>query len=80
MGVTFHFQYEDEGGIRTLCYLKDEQVLSRDGEFKIPELYETVAFNVGEEKKGFMIKSKRMHYEGGDLLVDFIVVDIPDKK
>ncbi len=76
-GYIFQFQYEDKGGLRTLGYLQDDQVLGPDGKLKIPEIYETVLLNIEGRKKGFMVKSKHTSYRaGGDVLVNFVVTDI----
>ncbi len=80
MGYIFQFQYEDESGLRTIGSLHDEQVLGPDGKLQIPKIYETVLLNIEGEKRGFMIKSKHTIAHGGDVLVNFVVVDIPDKK
>ena len=80
-GYIFQFQYEDEDGLRTIGSLHDEQVLGPDGKLQIPKIYETVLLNIGSEKKGFMVKSKHTSYRaGGDMLVNFVVTDIPDKE
>jgi len=76
-GYIFQFQYEDEGGLRTLGSLQDNQVLGPDGKLKIPKIYETVLLDIGGEKRGFMVKSKHTSYRaGGDVLVNFVVTDI----
>lgn len=80
MGYIFQFQYEDESGLRTIGSLRDEQVLGPDGKLHIPEIYETVLLNIEGEKRGFMVKSKHTSYHGGDVLVNFIVTNIPDKE
>lgn len=80
IGYIFQFQYEDNGGLRTIGYLSDKQVLGPDGKLQIPKIYETVLLDFDGEKKGFMIKSKHTSYHGGDVLVNFIVTDIPDKE
>ena len=80
MGITFQFKYEDEGGLRTIGSLSDEQVLGANGKLKIPEIYETVLLKYGGKKKGFMIESKHESFHGDDLLVTFIVTDIPGKE
>ena len=76
MGYIFQFQYEDEGGLRTIGSLHDEQVLGPDGKLQIPKIHETVLLDIGGEK-GFKIKSKHTSYHGGDdVLINFIVTDI----
>ena len=81
MGYIFQFQYEDESGLKTIGYLHDEQVLGPDGKLRIPKIYETVLLDIEGEKNGFMIKSKHTSYHGGDdVLVNFIVMDIPSKE
>ena len=66
--------------MRTIGSLHDEQTLGPDGKLKIPEIYETVLLNIEGEKRGVMIKSKHTSYHDEDLLVNFVVTDIPDKK
>lgn len=79
MGYVFQFQYEDESGLRTIGFLRDEQVLGPDGKLRIPQIYETVLLNVEGEKRGFMVRSKHTRYQGGDVLVNFIVTDLPGR-
>ena len=80
IGYIFQFQYEDEGGLRTVGSLRDKQVLGPDGKLRIPKIYETVLLMVGGDKKGYMIKSKHTSYHGGDIIVNFVVTDIPGKE
>lgn len=76
-GFIFQFQYEDEGGLRTIGFLQDEQVLGSDGKLHIPNIYDRVLLDVEGKKKGLMIKSKHTSYRaGGDVLIKFVVTDI----
>jgi hypothetical protein len=79
MGYIFQFQYEDESGLRTIGSLRDEQVLGSDGKLHIPKIYETVLVNIEGEKRGFVVKSKRTVAQGRNVLVNFVVTDIPGK-
>jgi len=80
VGYIFQFQYEDEGGLKTIGSLSDKQVLDSDGKLKIPKIYETVLLDVDGEKKGVMIKSKHTSLFGDHVLINFVVTDIADKE
>ena len=73
----FQFQYEDEGGLRTIGVLQGEQVLGSDGKLHIPNIYDRVLLDVDGKKKRLMVKSKHTSYHaGGNVLIEFVVTDI----
>lgn len=80
IGYVFQFQYEEEGELRTIGYLRDKQVLGPDGKLRIPKIHETVLLKVVGANKGYRIKSKRTSFNGDDVLINFVVTDILDEK
>ncbi len=76
-GYIFQFQYEAEGGLKTIGFLRDEQVLGSDGKLHIPNVYDRVLLDFEGKKKGFKIMRKHTSYRaGGDVLIKFVVTDI----